>query len=129
MNRRLWPLAALALVALIGAGCGSNAGSETDNASSTGVSSATSTGVAGGTGVAGTTSTASKERVTHGDKVASPPSTGLARPARPSPSQTGLPGSAPSAPSPAGRLPAGAPGRPGTRPLSTQSTHEGRTHE
>jgi hypothetical protein len=36
MSRKLWPVAALALVALISAGCGSNASSETGTASSTG---------------------------------------------------------------------------------------------
>jgi hypothetical protein len=36
MSRKLWPLAALATVALISAGCGSNAPSETGTASSSG---------------------------------------------------------------------------------------------
>jgi hypothetical protein len=36
MSRKLWPLAALATVALIGAGCGSNAPSETGTASNSG---------------------------------------------------------------------------------------------
>ena len=36
MSRPLWPLAVLAMVAVISAGCGSNAPSETDTASSTG---------------------------------------------------------------------------------------------
>jgi hypothetical protein len=36
ISRKLWPLAALATVALIGAGCGSNAPSETGTASSSG---------------------------------------------------------------------------------------------
>jgi hypothetical protein len=42
-RRRLRPLAALALIALIGAGCGSNAGSETGTASSTGTATSTGT--------------------------------------------------------------------------------------
>jgi hypothetical protein len=45
MSRRRWPLAALALVALISAGCGSDAPSKTGTASSSGT--AASTGAAG----------------------------------------------------------------------------------
>jgi hypothetical protein len=39
MSRRLWPLAALAVIGLISAGCGSNAPSETGAASSAGTAS------------------------------------------------------------------------------------------
>ena len=46
MSRKPWPLAALATVALIGAGCGSNAPSEPGTASNSGAAS--STGSAGG---------------------------------------------------------------------------------
>jgi hypothetical protein len=55
MSRRLRPLVALALVALISlisAGCGSNAPSETGTASSSGTSG--STGTAGSAGTGGT---------------------------------------------------------------------------
>jgi hypothetical protein len=99
MSRTLRLLAAFAMVALIsviGAGCGSNAPSET--------------------GAASNTSTASNKRVTHQDKIASPSSAGssrspagLARSAGSSPSPAGLPGSTGSSPSPAGRLPTQAP--------------------
>jgi hypothetical protein len=44
MSRKLWPLAALATIALISAGCGSNASSETGTVSSSGTTSTTSTG-------------------------------------------------------------------------------------
>jgi hypothetical protein len=44
VSSKLRPLAALAMVALIGAGCGSNAPSETGTASSTGTATSTSTG-------------------------------------------------------------------------------------
>jgi hypothetical protein len=40
MNRKLGPLAALAVIALIGAGCGSNGPSETGVARNTGAASA-----------------------------------------------------------------------------------------
>jgi hypothetical protein len=116
MTRKLRPPAAFATVALIGvigAGCGSHASSDTGIASSTGVASST--------GNTSTTATASKKRVADQDK--SPSSTGLSRsagsppsPARSSPSAAGLPGSVGSPPSPARRLP-------------TQSTHERRRHE
>jgi hypothetical protein len=43
-RRELRPLAALAMVGLIGAGCGSNAPSETGTASSTGTATSTATG-------------------------------------------------------------------------------------
>jgi hypothetical protein len=46
MSRRPWPLAMLALVALISAGCGSNAPSATGTASSSGSGSASSSGTA-----------------------------------------------------------------------------------
>ena len=44
MSRTLWPLAALATLAVIVAGCGSNAPSETGIASSSGTASSTGTG-------------------------------------------------------------------------------------
>jgi len=44
MSRKPWPLAMLALVALISAGCGSNAPSETGTTSSTGTASSADTG-------------------------------------------------------------------------------------
>jgi hypothetical protein len=44
MSRKLLPLVALALVALVGAGCGSNEPSATGTASSSGTASTTSTG-------------------------------------------------------------------------------------
>jgi hypothetical protein len=56
LSRTLRPLAAFAMVALISAGCGSNAPSETGAASSTG--------------------TASNKRATDQDKIASPSSAG-----------------------------------------------------
>jgi hypothetical protein len=46
MSRRPWPLAMLALVALISAGCGSNGPSATGTASSSGSGSASSSGTA-----------------------------------------------------------------------------------
>jgi hypothetical protein len=117
MSRTLRPLAAFAMVALIGvisAGCGSNAASETGAAGNTGTVS--NTGVASNTGAASSTGTVSNKRATDQDKTASPSSAG-------------------SPPSPAGRLPdtrskdAAPISRPGPGPLSTQSTHEGRRHE
>ena len=117
MNRRLWPLAALAVIALIGAGCGSNGPSETGAAGNTGVAS--------NTGAAGNTGTAVNKRTTHQDKIAPPssaassPSPGvLPRSAGSSPSPAGVPGSAGSPPPPAGRL-----------PMSTQSPHAGERHD
>jgi hypothetical protein len=50
MSRKLWPLAALATVALIGAGCGSNAPSENGTASSPGTASSSGTASSAGTG-------------------------------------------------------------------------------
>ena len=114
MNRKLLPLTALAMGALIGAGCGSNGASETGTARNSGAAS--STGAASNTGVASNTNTASKRHVTHQDRIASPSSAG-------------------SPPPPARRLPTQAPRmqqRPGTlgpEQMSTQSTHEGRRHE
>jgi hypothetical protein len=50
MSRKPWPLAALATVALIGAGCGSNAPSETGTSSNSGTSSSSGSASSAGTG-------------------------------------------------------------------------------
>jgi hypothetical protein len=50
MRRGLWPSVALALVALIGGGCGSNAPSETDTATRTATASASGTASSADTG-------------------------------------------------------------------------------
>jgi hypothetical protein len=135
MTRKLRPLAALAMVALIGvisAGCGSHEPSETaanttGTVSSTGAAS--STGTAGNTGTASSTGTASNKRGTGQETIASPSSAAL------SPSPAGLPRSPGSPPSRAGSLPARDPrsssdqqARP-REPLSPQSTPERRRHE
>ena len=125
MNRKRWPLAALFVIAAIGVGCGSSGGAETGAVRTTGV---TTIGAVRNTGNTAGTSTASKERVTHQKEMASPSS------AAPSPSPAGLPGAAGPPPTPARHLPTQAPvrqqpGRLGSRPPSTQSTHEGRRHE
>jgi hypothetical protein len=55
MSRKLWPpLAALATVALIGAGCGSNAPAGTTAAGASSSGSAGNTASASGSGTAGT---------------------------------------------------------------------------
>ena len=114
MNKKLRTLAALPVIAVIGAGCGSSTPDETGAASSTGsVANASS---AANTGSVGHTGTEIAKRSGHKDKAGSLPSAGtsgsvrasapareLPRPVRSSPSSAGLPGSAPS---PAGHLPA-----------------------
>jgi hypothetical protein len=84
MTRKLRPLAALSMVALIGvigAGCGSNTPSETGAASST--------GAAISSGNTSTTATASKKRVADQDTIGSPSSAGSPpSPARRLPTQS-----------------------------------------
>jgi hypothetical protein len=119
MTRKLRPLAAFATVALIGvigAGCGSHGSSETGASNSTGT--AAKTGIAS-TGTAGNTSTTSNKRATDRDKNASPSSAGLSRPARLPSASPGSPGSAGLPPAPARHLPS----------ASTQSPQERNRHE
>ena len=73
MSRTLRPLAAVAIVGLIGAGC-SNGSAENGNS-----------GTASSSGTASNTGTASNKRATDQDKIASPSSAGS------SPSTAGLP--------------------------------------
>jgi hypothetical protein len=65
MRRRLWPLAALATVALIGAGC-SNGSAENGN---TGTATASSSGTTSSTGTASNTSSGADKKLTARDKA------------------------------------------------------------
>jgi hypothetical protein len=65
MRRRLWPLAALATVALIGAGC-SNGSAENGN---TGTATASSSGTNSSTGTASSTSSGADKKLTARDKA------------------------------------------------------------
>ena len=65
MRRKLWPLAALATVALIGAGC-SNGSAENGN---TGTGTASSSGTTSSTGTASSTSSGANKKLTARDKA------------------------------------------------------------
>jgi hypothetical protein len=65
MSRKLWPLAALATVALIGAGC-SNGSAENGN---TGTATASSSGTNSSTGTASSTSSGADKKLTARDKA------------------------------------------------------------
>jgi hypothetical protein len=94
MSRKLRPLAAVAIIGLIGAGC-SNGSAENGN-----------TGAASSSGTASNTGTASNKRATNQDKIASPSSAGSSPSPAGSPSSpAGLPRSAGSPSSPAGSSP------------------------
>jgi hypothetical protein len=68
MRRRLWPLAALATVALIGAGC-SNGSAENGNTGTGTASSASSSGTTSSASSTGTTSSGAKKKLTARDKA------------------------------------------------------------
>jgi hypothetical protein len=135
MTRQRLPLVGLAMVALIGvigAGCGSNGHSETGSANND--VAATNTGTASSTG------SASDKRATDRDKAATQSSARLSRAAGAPPSPPGAPGSAglPSrsgSSSSPGRLPTARSRRGATigalspEPNSTQSPHDWRRHE
>jgi hypothetical protein len=68
MSRKLWPLAALATVALIGAGC-SNGSAENGNTGTGTASSASSSGTTSSASSTGTTSSGAKKKLTARDKA------------------------------------------------------------
>jgi hypothetical protein len=68
MSRKPWPLAALATVALIGAGC-SNGSAENGNTGTGTASSASSSGTTSSASSTGTTSSGAKKKLTARDKA------------------------------------------------------------
>ena len=68
MSRKLWPLAALATVALIGAGC-SNGSAENGNTGTGTASSSGTTSTASSTSSTGTTSSGANKKLTARDKA------------------------------------------------------------
>jgi hypothetical protein len=118
--RQLAALATVALIGVIGAGCGSDTPSETSVASSTG----TAAGIDGvsSTGTASDTGAGSDRRAADRDKVATHSPAGSLPPRTPSSSS---PGRLPSARS---RQPATT-GALSPKPNSPQSPHDWRRHE